>query len=140
MATVLFLLHLAFSRCSPAWCDRARLLGSWPNLSCESPRVAVVDRDFFLFAVDRVSTDNLPAAAFLEPPSTSQSFQKQTTHFSTAPIIDAACTSPIRVSTCTVGQKKTKSGDFLAILYLCMPCISPNKRRRSTFQVLVANF
>ena len=112
MATVLvlFLLHLAFSRCSPAWCDRARLLGSWPNLSCESPRVAV----------DRVSTDNLPAAAFLEPPSTSKSFQKQTTHFSTAPIIDAACTSPIRVSTCTVGQKKTKSGDFLAILYLCM--------------------
>ena len=34
---VLSSLHLVFSWCSPAWCDGARLLGSWPNLSRESP-------------------------------------------------------------------------------------------------------
>ena len=128
MVIVLLLssLHLEFSWCSPAWCDRARLLGSWPNLSRESP----------LALTSLCPETTCPPPASQNPPALRSSFQSKT-YFSTAPIIVLACTSPIRVSTCR-GAGRGPEKNFTKIqdarYSSAVLCISVNWWRRSTVQ------
>ena len=125
--------HLEFSWCSPAWCDRARLLGSWPNLSRESP----------LGLTSLCPETTCPPPASQNPPALRSSFQSKT-YFSTAPIIVLACTSPIRVSTCRgAGQRareKLHKNSGLSLFFSCAVHFCELVETLNVSKVLVTKF